>query len=163
MSLFAIRTDPIEIEAPAEFVWEVLVDTASYRNWNPFTPEADTSFEIGSPANLLVRMWPGHFRITETVCAFERPRLLAWSRPFGWSWLLFALREQHIEALGEYRCSYHNIDHLSGLLAPLVRLTHGVYMRRGFTDAGRGLKTFAEAKFAARIETERTEKNSDND
>ena len=154
MSLFAIRTKPIEIAAPAELVWEVLIDTAAYSQWNSFTPEADSSFEIGTPARLLVRMWPGHFRITETVCAFEKPRLLAWSRPFGWSWLLFALREQHIEALGENHCSYHNIDHLSGLLAPLVRLTHGVYIRRGFTDAGLGLKTFAEAKFSVRSETE---------
>lgn len=149
MSLFAIQSSPIEIEAPAEFVWEVLMDTAHYGEWNPFTPEADTTFEIGAPARLRVRMWPGHFRITETVSAVEKPRLLAWSRPFGFRWLLFALREQHIEALGENRCSYHNIDHLSGLLAPLVRLTHGAYMRRGFTDTGLALKAFAEVKLAA--------------
>ena len=149
MTRFAIRSIPVEIEAPAEFVWEVLVDTASYGEWNPFTPQVDTTFEVGAPARLRVRMWPGHFRITETVCAVEKPRLLAWSRPFGSRRLLFALREQHIEALGENRCSYHNIDHLSGLLAPLVRLTHGAYMRCGFTDTGMGLKTFAETKLAA--------------
>lgn len=148
MNLFAIRSEPIEIDAPAEFVWEVLMDTASYREWNPFTPEADTTFEIGAPARLRVRMWPGHFRITETVCAVDKPRLLAWSRPFGFRRLLFALREQHIEALGENRCSYHNIDDLSGLLAPLVRLTHGAYMRRGFTDTGLALKKHAENQYA---------------
>ena len=149
MNRFAIRSIPIEIEAPAEFVWEVLKETARYGEWNPFTPQVDTTFEIGAPARLRVRMWPGHFRITETVCAVEKPRLLAWSRPFGPRWLLLALREQHIDTLGENRCSYHNIDHLSGLLAPLVRLTHGAYMRRGFTDTGMGLKTFAETELAA--------------
>lgn len=151
MSLFNVQTNPIEIDAPPEFVWDILTDTSCYAEWNPFTPEASSDFEIGSPAYLLVRMWPGHFRITETVCAFEKPRLLAWSRKFGVRLLLLAVREQHIEARGEDRCSYHNVDRLTGLLAPLVRLTHGGYMRRGFTDAGLGLKTCAEAKYAAMI------------
>lgn len=144
MNLFAICSKPIEIEAPAELVWEVLMDTARYGEWNPFTPEVDTTFEISTPARLRVRMWPGHLRITEFVCAVEKPRLLAWNRAFGARWLLFSLREQHIVTLGENLCSYHNIDRLSGLLAPLVRLTLGAYVRRGFTDVGKGLKNYAE-------------------
>ena len=160
MSMFDIHTIPIEIDAPAEFVWEVLTDTARYGEWNPFTPKANSDFKIGSPAQLLARMWPGHFRITETVCAFEQPRLLAWSRSFGPRWLLFAVREQRIEVLRDSRSSYHNVDRLSGLLAPLVWLTLGGYMRRGFTDAGLGLKPYAEAKIAARTDSATHERNN---
>lgn len=140
-----VRTAPIRIDAPLDVVWDVLTAVENYGKWNPFTPEARTDFAIGSPARLLVRMGPGSMRITETVCAYERPRLVAWSRAFGARRLLLAVREQHLEPLGESSCRYHNTDRLTGVLAPIVYLCFGGYMRRGFRDVGAGLKRYAEA------------------
>ncbi len=87
-------------------------------------------------------------KITETVCAFEKPRLIAWSKTFGARWLLLAVREQHLEPLDESSCNYHNSDRLTGVLALVVFLCFGGYMRRGFNDVGAGLKRHAEAMFA---------------
>ena len=143
-----VRTDPIRIHAPAEVVWDVLTDVGNYRRWNPFTPQARTDFTIGSPVKLLVRMGPMNVRITETVCAYEKPRLIAWNRAFGARRLLFALREQHLEPLDDSSCRYHNTDRLTGLLAPMVFRCFGGYMRRGFDDVGEGLKRYAEARHA---------------
>lgn len=142
-----VRTEPIRIDAPAGLVWEVLTDVERYGEWNPFTPQVRTDFRIGSPAHLLVKMGPAKVRITETVSAFEEPRLIAWGKTFGARWLLAAVREQHLEPLSETTCRYHNTDRLTGLLAPLVLFCSGGYMRSGFTDVGEGLKRQSEALY----------------
>ena len=142
-----MQTERILIKAPAGFVWDVLTDVETYGDWNPFTPRARTDFSIGSPAHLRVRMGPCRMPITETVCAFERPRLIAWTKTFGATWLLVAVREQHLEPRGEGACEYHNTDRLRGVLAPLVGRCFGGYMQRGFTDVGEGLRRYAEAQY----------------
>lgn len=147
MSSSSVRTDRIQINAPIDFVWEILTDIEKYGEWNPFTSRARTDFKIGSPVRLLVRMGPTKFKITETLCAFEKPRLLAWSRAFGTSWLLFAVREQHLEPTSSTSCGYHNVTLLSGLLSPIISLLFGGYMRRGFGDVGVGLKLRAETLY----------------
>ena len=147
MSKFEVRTDRIQINAPIDFVWDVLTAVEKYGEWNPFTPQVRTDFKIGSPAHLLVRMGPSRMKITESVSAFDEPRLIAWSKEFGTLRLLFAMREQHLEPVTETSCSYYNTDRLTGVLAPLVLLCFGGYMRRGFNDAGLGLKRYAEAMY----------------
>ena len=148
MREFEIRTDPVQIDAPIDVVWSVLTDVDKYGEWNPFTPRARTDFTIGSPAHLLVRMGPATFRITEYVCAFDKPRLIAWKKEFGAPWLLLAVREQHLDSVGETRCSYYNTDRLKGVLAPIVSVCFGAFMRRGFADVAKGLKAYAEATCA---------------
>ncbi len=150
MSSLSIITDRIQIDAPIDFVWEVLTDVEKYGEWNPFTSQARTDFKIGSPAHLLVRMWPGKFRITERICAFEKPRLLAWSRKFGISWLLFVVREQRLEPVSDTSCTYHNVDLLNGVLSQFVSLFFGGYIRRGFSDVGTALKLRAETLYRER-------------
>ena len=144
MREFEIRTDPLRIDAPINVVWTVLIEVDRYSEWNPFTPQARTDFTIGSPANLLVRMGPAKFRISENVCAFEKPRLIAWEKKFGARWLLLAVREQHLDPAGKTSCSYHNTDRLTGVLAAMVLVCFGAYMRRGFADVAEGLKAYAE-------------------
>lgn len=55
---------------------------------------------------------------------------------------------QRLEAVSETSCVYRNTDRLTGVLAPMVIRCFGGFMRRGFTDAGRGWKRYAEAKHA---------------
>ena len=47
--------------------------------------------------------------------------------------------------VGKTSCSYHNTDRLTGVLAPMVSVCFGGYMRRGFDDVAGGLKAYAEA------------------
>lgn len=148
MPTYEVRTEPVRIDAPVGAVWSVLTAVDSYGEWNPFTPQARTDFAIGSPAHLLVRMGSSTFRITETVCAFEEPRLIAWEKSFGARWLLHAVRGQHLEPVGAASCSYRNTDGLTGLLAPIVWACFGGYMRRGFAAVGEALKAHVEAHHA---------------
>lgn len=150
MSRFEVCTDPVRINAPVDLVWSVLTGVDGYAEWNPFTPRVQTDFKTGSPVHLQVRMGPAKMKITEYVCAFDKPRLIAWNKMFGARWLLFAQREQHLQRVSDTSCSYHNTDRLSGVLAPLVFLCFGGYMRRGFDDVGKGLKYYAETRYFSR-------------
>lgn len=147
MRKFEVRTDPVQINAPIDFVWDVLTEVEKYREWNSFTPQAQTDFKIGSPAHLRVRMGPMMMKIAETVCAFEKPRLIAWTKTFGVRWFLVAVRQQVLEPMDDTRCTYHNTDQLTGLMAPVVLLLNGDYMRRGFNDVAEGLKRYAETMY----------------
>ena len=145
MRKFEVRTERIQINAPIDLVWGILTEIGKYGEWNPFTPEIQTDFKIGSPARLRVRMGPMRMRITETVCAVEKPRLIAWTKTFGARWFLVATRRQILEPVDEASCTYYNADQLTGLFAPVVWLLNGSYMRRGFDDVADGLKRYAEA------------------
>lgn len=123
-----IRTDPLRIDAPIDVVWTAPTEVDRHGEWNPFTLQARTDFTIGSPARLQVRMGPTTFGIVETVCAVEKPRLIAWQKTFGARWLLHTVREQHLEPVDETSCSYHNTDRLTGVLAPVVLLSFGGYI-----------------------------------
>lgn len=45
----------IEIEAPAESVWSLLVDFPGHARWNPFVRSIEGSLELGKPLNVLIQ------------------------------------------------------------------------------------------------------------
>ena len=139
-----ISSDTVEIEAPIQRVWDILVDVERYGEWNPFTPRVKTDFEIGSPVDLYVTLGPVKLKQLERIEAVSRPHLLAWSKKTGVRVLLSALREQRLERLDEKRCSYLTTDAFTGLLAPLVMLLFGRLVRRGLNDVAWALKRHAE-------------------
>lgn len=144
MFRFVAASDPVEIEAPAERVWDILVDFERYGEWNPFTTRVEASLEIGAPVMLHVRLGWLKRKQPERIETVERPHLLAWGTTMGHPVLLSALREQRVEALGETRCRYSTTDRTSGLLTPLVALLFGRLIRQGFNDLAAALKTRAE-------------------
>ena len=139
-----ISSDIVEIEAPIERVWDILVDVGRYGEWNPFTTRVKTDFEIGSPVDLYVTLRPLKLKQPERVEAVDRPHLLAWGTKMGAGILLSARREQRLERLDERRCRYLTTGALTGLLTPLVMLLFGRLVRRGFNDMAWALKRHAE-------------------
>ena len=139
-----ISSDTVEIQAPIERAWDILVDVERYGEWNPFTTRVETDFEIGSPVDLYVTLGPLKLKQLERIEAVDRPRLLAWSTKMGGGILLSALREQRLERLDEGRCSYVTTDAFTGILTPLVMLLFGRMVRRGFNSVAWALKRHAE-------------------
>lgn len=146
MTLFrhVISSDALEIEAPIERVWDILLHTGRYGEWNPFTTRVETTFEIGSPVVLCVKLGPIRLRQPERIEAVEPPRLLVWSTKVGHPLLVAARREQRLDDLGAGRCRYVTTDVFTGVLTPLVVLLFGRLIRRGFNDMARALKRRAE-------------------
>lgn len=142
---FVAASDPVEIAAPAERVWDILVDFDRYGEWNPFTTRVEASLEIGAPVMLHVRLGRLKRKQPERIETVEPPHLLAWGVTMGARFLLVARREQRLEPLGANRCRYVTTDETRGLLTPLVALLFGRLIRRGFNDLATALKTRAEA------------------
>jgi hypothetical protein len=72
-------TRTIELDAPPEEVWHVLVDTAAHSDWNPFITELHGSVEVGNRID--VRITPPGGRpmsFHPTVTDVEAGRKLAW-------------------------------------------------------------------------------------
>ena len=141
---FLVASDPVEIEAPAERVWDILVDFERYGEWNPFTTRVEASLEVGSRVMLHVRLGWLNRKQPERIETVEPPHLLAWGTTMGARFLLVARREQRLEGLGPNRCRYLTTDATSGLLTPLVALLFGRLIRQGFNDMAAALKTRAE-------------------
>jgi len=139
-----------EIDAPIERVWATLVDFERYSAWNPFTPEVRAHLRVGEPIHMHVRM-PRRAprRMTEWINRIEPPRVLCWGVHLGARWLLCANRWQRLEPLDDRRTRYTTVDHLSGLLAPLVIGLYGEPMRRGFQAAADGLAAHLREERAA--------------
>lgn len=144
-----LQTEPVRIDLSASMVWDVLVDVEKYGEWNPFSPEAQTDFNVGSPIHVLLDMGSGKMkRLSLTIHAFDPPRLVSWGTVFGAGWIFRGVREQHLEPAGEMSCRYRCTERMTGLLAPMIMTLFGNHMRRSYTEVGRELKRYAEAKHA---------------
>lgn len=147
MFKYAIASEPVEIHAPIDTVWDVLADVDRYCEWNPFARTyTKTDVRVGSFVDFDVKLGGYDRKQTERFVAIERPTLLSWSTKIGNEFLLKALREQRLEMQSDTRCIYYNTDTLEGPLAPLAILLFGRAMRRGFDNVGRALKKTAEER-----------------
>ena len=143
-----VSSDRLEIDAPAELVWSILVDMPRYGEWNPFCFECDSTLEMGAPVNMKLNSYtePGAvLPNVEYVCAFDPPRLLSWELPWTAEWPYPARRDQIIERLGPDRCAYHSTDAFLGENGIHVMRFAGGWVKRAFDDSARALKARAEA------------------
>jgi hypothetical protein len=140
-------TATVEIDAPVERVWEILVDFPNYAAWNRFCPGIVCTGELGAKVVMDVR-FPGQKPIkqVEVLNVLEPPHRLAWGVVMGSRALMVANRYQTLEAIGGGRTRYTTIDYMSGLLAPLVKLLYAEKVRAGFQLAADGLKEYAERR-----------------
>ena len=134
----------VEIDAPIERVWSLLVDTEGYGRWNPFTPTVRTTLRIGDPVEMQVRLRGERLMRRVEFVTRNQPYTLGWQMKMGARFLLHAERVQVLSSLGDGRTRYMTEDTFSGALRPLVLALFGRAMERGFTDCGLGLKKAAE-------------------
>jgi hypothetical protein len=134
----------IEIEAPPERVWAVLVDLAGYPEWNPFIVAAAGRVEAG--ARLRLRMSPPGGRSIAL-----KPRATVVVEGEALEWLgriaipgLFAGRhrfELHRTATGTRLVQSETF---TGLLVPLLARSLDAHTLPGFVAMNDALKARAE-------------------
>lgn len=138
----------VEIDAPPERVWEVIVDLPRYPEWNPFTIDVRSSLREGDPVDLTVRM----SRLGRTLVQREHVRevtphrRLRWGMELGSRWLLSGERDQRLEPLPNGRTRYVTEDVIAGALAPLVFALFGPSLQEGFTAMASALALEAERR-----------------
>ncbi len=139
-----------DIDAPIDAVWAVLMDVASYPEWNPFTVSVQTSFELGSPVDMQVALNPSSGRTrhqVEYITSFHPDRYrVSWGVDVGPAWFIKADRWQQLTDLGDGRTRYETSDEFTGIGVPLMLAIMEKKVQRGFTDVARGLKARAESR-----------------
>ena len=145
----------VEIDAPLELVWEVMLDTAAYAEWNPFVERAETASpaEVGNPIVLHVRWANGRTtRSPERISGIEPPTLgegvttaclsyvfEGWPAKVG---LVRGVRHQRLTQRPGGPTSYVTVEEFSG---PLVRFAGPDRVADGFRRHAEGLKRRAES------------------
>ena len=150
-------TDPcasVEIDAPLELVWQVMLDTDAYPEWNPFVVRAETAQPptIGNQIVLHVRWANGSgTRSPERITALDAPQSVdgtttarmsyvfeGWPARLG---LVRGTRHQRLEQVGGGPPRYVTVEEFSG---PLVRLAGPARVADGFRRHAVALKERAE-------------------
>ena len=148
-----IRTE-IEIDAPAERVWQVLIDFTSYPQWNPVMRVVKREVEPGTRLKVHVRPWRRlGMTFCPTVLTVEPSRELRWHGQLLLSGLFAGEHSFTIEPIGKNKVRFIQQEVFTGLLVPLFLLVMQARIRRVFEDMNEALKGRAEqAPAAARQE-----------
>ena len=147
-----ITSVTVEIDAPASFVWDVMVDYASYPEWNPYTIAVETTLEIGAQIYLTLPNPDGSedtILNREFIRVVDPPHHLRYDTGEEHAGLL-GMRDQYVTELGPDRCTYYTTDELSGELADVVMELNGEWIKAGFDSVAHALKARAEQLLATR-------------
>ena len=143
-----IRTD-IEIDAPADRVWEILTNLGAYPQWNPFIVEAAGDLRQGGRLELAIRP-PGRKAMTfePLVLEWQPPRRFVWLGRLGVRGIFDGKHIHEVEPLGENRSRYTQREQFNGVLVPFMG---GVLRdtKKGFEMMNEALKSGAEGPAAA--------------
>jgi uncharacterized protein YndB with AHSA1/START domain len=142
-----IESITVEIDAPAEFVWSVLIDYPSYPQWNPYTLAVDTTLAIDSPIDLTLPKPDGSegtWVSREYIREVAPPRLLRYDTGDTFPGLL-GVRDQLITPLGSERCSYRTFETFTGKYADAVFAAQGAYVKKGFDSVAHALRDRVES------------------
>ena len=144
-----IESVQVEIDAPAAFVWEVLVDYAGYPRWNPYTVAVRTTLEVGDPIDLTLPRpdgGDGTFVSREYIRVVVPPRLLRYDTGDTFPGLT-GTRDQWITELGPDRCRYHTLETFTGKYADAIMTTQGAWVKAGFDAVAHALREHATALY----------------
>ena len=135
----------IVIDAPKKIVWDIILDTSLYHEWNPFTPKVETDFIVGNEIILHVNMTPGKKLLIqkEKILWIKEQESIAWGITS-----LFPVKTERIQELTEIsasRTKYMTCDKFWGPLVPLVMMLYRQKIQVGFDQIVHALKHRAEA------------------
>lgn len=147
----------VDIDAPIDLVWTVMLDTPSYAEWNPFVVRAEcaTPPRVGDPILLHVR-WSNDrgTRSPERISVVDAPHDVDGVRRATLAYvyeglpsrlgLVKGIRHQRLsQSEGGGPTSYETVEEFSG---PLVRLAGPGRVEDGFRRHAEALKTRCEQR-----------------
>ena len=144
-----VSSDEIEIHAPVELVWRVLVDFANYGAWNKFCPVCEAELVMGSPVKMQVDLGFGLQEQVEYVCRIDPGEAIAWKMDTKPGDPIHATRTQYLTKVGEESCLYRSVDIFSGDGLTDMMALMGKPVEAGFNLCGYGLKAHCEELYAS--------------
>ncbi|CAB4703780.1 MAG: hypothetical protein F2667_05685 [Actinobacteria bacterium] len=146
----------VEIDAPLERVWAIMLDAAAYAEWNPFVVRAETAHPpaVGNPIVLHVRWTSGRTaRSPERISAVDHPTTdtdgdtttaclsYVYEGLPARLGLVRGVRHQRLTQRAGGPTTYDTVEEFSG---PLVRLAGPDRVADGFRRHAEALKARAE-------------------
>jgi hypothetical protein len=139
----------IDIDAPAERVWDTLTNIADYSIWNRFIPHLAGILAPGERLEVRIEP-PGGAAMTfrPTVLAVEPARRLRWVGHLLTPGLFDGEHQFEIHPLGPGRVRFVQQERFTGVLVPLFARNLNAHTLPGFKGMNAALKTRAEAAAA---------------
>lgn len=132
----------ININAPVATVWNILVNTNDYPQWNPFIKEIKGEFGIGN--KIEVQIHPpnqGMMKFKPTVLNVEKEILVRWKGKLLISGLFDGTHEFRLEKINEQTTRFHHSETFNGILTYFIPLKN---TEKGFVLMNEELKKLAE-------------------
>ena len=135
----------IEISAPAERVWSLLIDFPSYPRWNPFIRSIEGTLEVGQSLKVFIQP-PGAsgMRFRPTVLAVQPNRELRWKGKVLLPGLFDGEHYFKLETKPGGGLTFHQGEIFSGILVPLSKRSLEGATKQGFVAMNEALKREAE-------------------
>src|SRR3989475_12892831 len=135
--MLELRTE-VEIDAPAERVWAVLIDFERLPDWNPFIRRVHGDAQVGSRLDVLLgASGTRPMRLRPTVKAVVPNRELRWLGRLGLPRLFDGEHIFQIEPLGPTRAQFVQPERFRGLVVPLLARRLNRDAPRGFAEMDR--------------------------
>jgi len=135
----------VEIDAPAERVWQVVGDFGRYSDWNPFIVRAAGEPHVGERLDITIAapgMKPVSFR--PRVLDVEPGRLIRWKGEFKLPGLFDGRHALIVDPLDGGRPRFTTHEDVTGILLPFVDKVMTA-SQQGFELMARAVKERAEA------------------
>ena len=133
----------IEINAPAQRVWDILINTKNYESWNPFLKPVTGEFVVGE--TIVVTLNPpqsGKFTFKPVVMKADFPEI-RWLGKLLFKGIFDGEHFLRLETLSPNKIRFVQGEHFSGIL---VGLMSGTFEKTqiGFQRMNEALKIRAE-------------------
>ena len=134
----------IGVQAPAESIWTLLGDVATWPEWNPIYPKAAGSLRIGGRLELTLAL-PGEVQreIEPKVIDWVPNEQILWS-DVTWGGWVKTLRFIEIEEIDAGSCIVANGELFEGFVARRYGRRHRWAMKTGYAAMSEALKIHAE-------------------
>lgn len=136
----------INIKASLETIWQILMDTESYSDWNPFIEKTSGAFSKGKMLEVVLTP-PESKKMTFKPIVTELivNQSLHWK---GKLWVTGIFDGEHcfeLEKISESETRFHHFENFNGLMVPFLKGMLNDNTRRGFEALNLAMKERAES------------------
>lgn len=134
----------VAIAAPAERVWEALVDVGSWPQWNPTLRDADGPLEVGRWVRMDLQLGPVRIPVRQHVQLVDAPHRLAWRTRNVADGFMDVDRTFEIEPLPGGGVVLRQGETARGPVGPVAMPLLRRWILAGYDDLARALKSRVE-------------------
>ncbi|MCC6278637.1 MAG: SRPBCC domain-containing protein [Oligoflexia bacterium] len=146
MSRWRVETS-IEIRAPAEQVWQELMDFQSFHEWNPLFTLIEGDMRIGGRLVETINLFGGRpVRWASRIIHLEPPHKFAWR---GHVWFKqFGEGEHHYQVtpLSDQHCRFDHWEYFFGIVPNLLGPVFTYVAKKKFEAMNQAMKMRVEGK-----------------